>query len=96
MLPVNKTTESFVVPVFGRDNFKAPFGSTAAYSAMVELAGNMPVAPEVKLPLIFLSFTLIITEGVPGDDKTNLTNALPVGRSYSVALSSDFWQALKP
>ena len=90
ILPVKRTTESLVVPVFGSDKRKAPFGGIAAYSATVELVGNIPADPEVKFPLIFLSLTLIITEGSPGDTKTNLTNVWVVGRSYSVALSSVF------
>ena len=90
ILPVKRTTESLVVPVFGSDKRKAPFGGMAAYSATFELVGKIPPDPEVKFPLTFLSFTLIITAGSPGERKTNLTNVWVVGKSYSVALSSDF------
>jgi hypothetical protein len=58
--------------------------------------GNKPPDPEVKLPLILLLFTLIITDGRPGDKKAKRTKAWEVGKSYSVALSSDFSHELIP
>jgi hypothetical protein len=41
-------------------------------------------------------FTLIITAGRPGERKAKRTKAWDLGKSYSVALSSDFSQELIP
>ena len=46
------------MPVFASDNLSAPFGATAAYSAILLLTGNRPTVPEVFVPLILLLFTL--------------------------------------
>jgi hypothetical protein len=55
--------------------------------------GKIPPFPPVVAPFNFISLDLIITLGVFGDNNTNLTKALSVGRLYSVNLNPAFSQA---